>query len=296
MFDNKWIIFETLAGSWLYGTNTPESDVDIRGVCIPPERILMSPFSNFEQHIETKLNDITIYGLRKFFQLAEDCNPNIIELLYSPWQCHRFINHQGKMLLDNANLFLSQKLRFTFTGYATSQLQRIKRHKKWIDNPIVKPLRVHYGLQEMPLFSYEKLLAILTSPEETIQEEWRDYAKLEMQYRQAKAEWDDYAKWLSERNPKRFELESKYGYDTKHGMHLFRLLIQAEELLLTGKIEFPLKEKDYLLSIRNGLYPYEELIEKSENFREKIDSIPSDLPKKPDTKKLEDLYFKILEG
>src|ERR1039458_5020213 len=35
---------------------------------------------------------------------------------------------------------------------------------------------------------------------------------------------DQYNGWKAQRNPKRAELEAKFGYDTKHAMHLVRLM------------------------------------------------------------------------
>ncbi len=77
------VILKTLAGSRLYGMAMPESDVDYRGVAIQEIKDLMNPFQHFEQHIETIETDLTIWNVDKFFHLAEQNNPNIIELLFA---------------------------------------------------------------------------------------------------------------------------------------------------------------------------------------------------------------------
>lgn len=294
-FKNEWILFECVTGSQLYGTSTPESDLDIRGVCLPDLRTKLDPFSGFEQQ-EFTGEDKVIYELRKFFQLASDCNPNIVELLFiSPTHpaCLKW-SEKWELLFSNKHLFLSNNARFTFTGYAMSQLKRIKTHKKWLDSPVVQPNRSDFGLDPMPLFAFEKLMAILTSPEEAIVPELREYAKKEIQYKQAADEWKDYKNWMDTRNPKRFALESKYGYDTKHGMHLYRLLGEGIELLTTGNLTFPCKNVDELLEIRNGHVLYDTLLETVGDFQTKIDATESILPKKPDLEKLKDLYYRML--
>ena len=64
-------IFEAIVGSRLYGTQTPESDYDYRGVCIPPMKVLLDPFSGFEQQDKGfKEEDRTIYNLSKFFKIC----------------------------------------------------------------------------------------------------------------------------------------------------------------------------------------------------------------------------------
>ena len=43
--------------------------------------------------------------------------------------------------------FLSSKAKFTFTGYAVAQLNKINRHRKWLLNPVTeKPKREDFGL------------------------------------------------------------------------------------------------------------------------------------------------------
>ena len=50
------------------------------------------------------------------------------------------------------------------------------------------------------------------------------------------------------------ELEAKYGYDVKAGMHVIRLLHECQELVTTGKITLPRPERDLLIRVRTGKY------------------------------------------
>ena len=81
--ENFKVIFKCLAGSHLYGTNTPESDYDERGVFIPSEEYYLGFTDRIEQ-LEEKSTDTTFFELKKFLHLACENNPNIIELLYVP--------------------------------------------------------------------------------------------------------------------------------------------------------------------------------------------------------------------
>jgi len=289
------IIFETLAGSHLYGTGTPTSDKDFRGVCVRSQRERDDPFNNFEQMVQTKKVDRVIYDLRKFFKLATDCNPNIIELLYAPNDAIIHLEPEGALLMAYRGYFLSQKCRNTFLGYAISQLKRIKLHREWLLNPPdKKPERKDFGLPEMPPFALEKCEVLTHAPPETIKDEWKEYALNEQRYRSAKQRWDNHENWEKNRNPKRAELEAKYLFDCKHGMHLYRLMTQGIELLETGHIQLPLSNRDLLLEIRNGKFSYDELMEMVDGFETKLKEIPSDLPVKPNANKIRDLYYEIL--
>jgi len=148
MPENFEIIFESFAGSHLYGTNTPESDVDIRGVFIP-NLSYFTGFLNYTGQYEDKQNDIVYFELRKFFKLCLDCNPNIIELLFVPEEKWIKVNSVWKRIIENKHLFISKKARWTFSGYAFSQLKRIKNHRAWLLNPPIKPPeRSDFGLPE----------------------------------------------------------------------------------------------------------------------------------------------------
>jgi uncharacterized protein len=62
------------------------------------------------------------------------------------------------------------------------------------------------------------------------------------------------------------DLEKKFGYDVKAGMHTLRLLHECKELLSEGKITLPRPERDFLIRARTGKYS----IEKVEAMAEKL--------------------------
>lgn len=296
----KSIIFETLAGSKLYGTDNELSDTDLRGICIPPEKVLLNPFYGFEQKDSGfEQDDRTIYALGQFFKLAADANPNILELLWSPQQSWVKQTRAGVYLLENRDLFLSKKIKYTFTGYAFSQLKSIKNHRKWFLNPPKKkPERKHFGLSDAPLISGEGLESLSKVGLEYMKDEWQDVIRNEILYREAKRQWDNYVAWRDNRNPARKSLEEKYGYDCKYCSHIFRLLSEGKSLLLTGNIIFPLPEAGWLKEIKNGKYTYDEALGMAEELEQSFEQWykESDLPNAPDRKKLEILYFELLGG
>jgi len=123
------IIYKTYAGSMIYGTNHADSDVDIRGICVMPRNFYygLKRFEHFEQKGNKELNidDMTIYDIKKFFQLAMGCNPNIIELLFVAPQHILVKDSIAEKIINNRHLFISQKLYHTFKGYAYAQRQKI---------------------------------------------------------------------------------------------------------------------------------------------------------------------------
>lgn len=110
----------------------------------------------------------------------------------------------------------------------------------------------------------------------------------------AKERHHNYWEWVKNRNEKRHELEEKFGYDTKHAMHLVRLLRMGEEILMEGKVLVNRPDAEELLAIRNGEYRYEEIVEWAEEKDKMITSVlykQTSLPKKTDLKIVEKLIL-----
>jgi hypothetical protein len=104
--------------------------------------------------------DAVIYDIRKFFNLAADCNPNIIEVLHTDPSDHFIVDPIGEVILEHKNEFLSKKIKHTFLGYSVAQLKRIKTHKRWIMNPpSAPPTRASLGLPEQTLIPNDQLMA-----------------------------------------------------------------------------------------------------------------------------------------
>lgn len=130
------LFFYTLAGSHVYGMATEYSDEDYKGLFYAPKKIHTSLFKSIEQveHFGGK-KDSVVYELSKFVKLLTDQNPNIIELL---WTEDNFIIQRSplyEMLRLQRDFFLSSRVKHTFSGFAMSQLKRIKGHNRWIENP-----------------------------------------------------------------------------------------------------------------------------------------------------------------
>ena len=302
------VIFECKAGSHLYGTSTDNSDIDTRGVFIPSEEYFLGFLHNIEQ-VETKVEDTVHFDIRKFLKLASECNPNIVELLFVPKEACSVRTDEWNLIIDKKELFLSKKARWTFSGYAVSQLHRIKRHRNWLLHPPKsQPLRSDFGLpMDRTLVTKDQLGALeeLTSAfNKDLMEDFNlDINTLNILHKEkaflnANKEWNSYQNWKDTRNPQRAELETQFGYDTKHGAHLYRLISEGRELLLTGKITFPRPDANILLDIRNGKYSYDELIELVGDIDTEFDKLykESNLPDKPKIKEIDNLCISITKG
>lgn len=135
-------VYLVYMGSRAYGYATPESDYDVYGVCIPPKDDVFPHLrgeivgfgrqqKRFEQWQEThkiiddKEYDFSIVNIVKFFQLAMEASPNILDSLFVPTHSISHITSVGQRIRDNRSVFLSKKVFHTMRGYAFSQISKI---------------------------------------------------------------------------------------------------------------------------------------------------------------------------
>lgn len=133
-FLDKNLIFKCISGSNAYGTNSKDSDFDVRGLFIAPKEYHLGMFKHIE-HIQGDEDDYEFFEINKFVSLAASCNPSIVEYLYTDEENILFTSDSYKRLRDNRHLFLSKKARFSYSGYAIAQLKKIKGRDKWLSNP-----------------------------------------------------------------------------------------------------------------------------------------------------------------
>ena len=143
-FVNENLAYETLMGSQSYGVSSDDSDWDIYGFCVPNRELVfphlqgniegfgrqIQRFEQFQQHhimsnCGQKEYDIQIFNIVKFFQLAMDNNPNIVDSLFTPDRCILHMNEIGTLVRENRSSFLHKGSWHKFKGYAYSQLSKI---------------------------------------------------------------------------------------------------------------------------------------------------------------------------
>ena len=296
------LIYETVHGSRAYGLSREDSDIDVRGVIVGPGSWYHGFRGGPEQVEESP--DHVLYEIRKFFRLAAAANPTALELLWTEPEDHRVVARSGERLLAERGAFLSRRVAESFGKYALSQLKRIQTHRRWLLHPPKhEPKRADFGLPERTVIpgdqlgAAETLIAQGKLEEADLTPNFLAILDRERGYRQARNEWQQYRSWQKNRNPARAELEARYGYDTKHAMHLVRLLRMGAEILSTGRVTVRRPDREELRAVRDGAWAYEELLAQSETLSRKVDeaALRSSLPAEPDLAALDELCRGIVE-
>ncbi len=223
-------IYKIKYGSQAYGTQTPESDVDIRGILLPTLEESLGLVEMKDTNSKGKVSkccheatysvapaddnvegsiictkcekscslvdlDETMFTIQKFFKLALANNPSVLEWLFVPGRnCILEMTPEGKAIRDNRLLFLSKQIYVKFKGYAYSEYTRL-------------------------------------------------------------------TKLNGKTGEKRRNTVLELGYNGKSAMNIVRLLDQAIELLTTGTLTMPLKNAAELLRIKKGKLEYKQIME-----------------------------------
>lgn len=313
---NERQILLVKAGSMMYGTDTEDSDTNYLGIFMPNDELVygFDIMQEVDLGIESKLDsgknapdavDMKLYEFRKFIRLAKDNNPNILELLFSNDHNIVYINDFGKQLLECYDLFVSKKAYHRFIAYAVAQKKKmIIRTDKYetleqagqyfseqLKNPENnKRLLIELKDSKLPFLKYKK------SPAKGGQ----DVMVIGDISFQLHERWFRVLKKISERLNRasnRTGLINKYGYDTKFASHLIRLLLEGKELLLTGRIEFPLIDANLIRDIKLGKYAMKDVIEMADDLEVELESVLkiSILPELPNYEEIKGLCIYLLK-
>jgi hypothetical protein len=118
------VIYRCVVGSQAYGLAHEASDVDRRGIYLPPADLHWSLYGVPGQ-LEDKATDEVYWEMQKFLKLALKANPNILECLYTPIVEH--VHPIAQKLLDMRELFLSKLVYQTYNRYVLSQFKKLNR-------------------------------------------------------------------------------------------------------------------------------------------------------------------------
>jgi uncharacterized protein len=117
------VIYRCVIGSQAYGLSNEQSDVDRRGVYLPPAELHWSLYGVPEQ-LENDETQEAYWEIEKFITLALRANPNVLECLYTP-----MVEHATPLaveLLAMRSAFLSRLVYQTYNGYVMSQFKKME--------------------------------------------------------------------------------------------------------------------------------------------------------------------------
>lgn len=308
------ILFLCLGGSHSYGTNIASSDLDIRGVTLDSEDDILG-ITSFEQ-FQNEETDTVIYSFTKFIKLVSDCNPNVIEMLFCEEDHYFYVSPLGRYILDNKHIFLSQKAKYTFGGYAHAQLNRLE-NALCRNGDVLTPLQTQEHINR----SVSNLIMTFTSRYNIKEYDVKTYidtddsgnpsiycnfnlkkcplGNVREMIEQMTNILRDYSKSVGPRGKKKDD-----QHLNKHMMHLIRLYLMACEIFEDNTLHtYRHNDISLLMSIRNGEYRndngsvkdsfYELLSSLEERLEEAIKT--TSIPKKVQKEKIDSLVRYVIK-
>jgi hypothetical protein len=181
-------------------------------------------------------------------------------------------------------------------NYVLSELLKDTKEEMNLSQETLEELRkVNYiGLTQANTY---ETIAYEVGQIANVSNEFMDTMVREKKYKAALDHWKSYQNWKKNRNPKRAAMEAKCGLDSKHASHLVRLGKMAKEIMTGQGVIVKRPDREYLLDIKQGNVPYEEIVDFAENLDKEMNELykTSTLPKEPNRKKIDELCIQILE-
>lgn len=287
--------YETIMGSYAYEVSGDLSDTDIYGFCIPYKSLLFpyahgnifgfgkkpEVFNQFQQHhifdpSNKREYDLNIFNIVQYFQLCMECNPNMIDSLYTKNTCVLTSSQIANRVRENRDIFLSKLAWHKFKGYAFSQLTQMKNRatKEFVDQCIKFGWDVNISLED---------IINDTRVESTQHQYFRELiGKIEQNGKGKRS--------------KRLESIKKYGFDVKFGYHVVRLLDECDQILTMGRIDLT-RDKERMKAVRAGEYTMEQICELFDQQMVYLEQVhnESKLRYSPDEDAIKTLLLECLE-
>ncbi len=305
------IIVKMKFGSHLYGTDTPESDTDIKGIFLPSKRQIylgQIPKSyNMSTGGETSKNtkkdiDTEIFSLHYFIKLACEGQTIAMDMLHAPETMILEGSEIWDELITNREKFYTKKLT-AFIGYARKQAakygikgSRLSETKQVLDllnewpdeNKIAEiwnllPVGEHLFFLEKDKNGIDQYQVCGRTIQKTVTIK---YAKSIV-----KKFYDNYG-------ARAMLASENKNIDWKAISHAIRAATQIKELLIKNTITLPLPNADFIKMIKLGKFDYltvvAPILEKSMSDIE-ILSKKSTLPEKVNQKFWDDFIIDMIE-
>jgi len=312
-FKTKYPKYKLLAisatGSTLFGTNTPSSDIDYRGIFAPDADSLLLKtdidswtYSTNSTNIKNNENDLdfSLWSVHKLFNLLHKMETNAVDLFFSLTQANwpnthnpnvLFVDDTFKQLLiSNKSSLITSDMR-SFSGYALGQVKRyqikgqryedlddfIKKLYVWSDKRLERKLEREWDeLKAWVALEDYTYVKFVTAPgagkvtHEYISVLGRLFHKTVT------------LGYLYEHCSKLYETFGnrttstalgKDKVDFKALSHAYRIASEVKEVLTTSKIQFPLYNANYIKQIKSGEIDYLIVVEQVESLIYECDNI-----------------------
>lgn len=299
-------------GSHLYGTDTPNSDLDYKGVFMPSrEQVLLGriPKSvNFSTKKGREKNtpddvDTEIYSLHYFLKLATQGETIAMDMLHAPRPMILSTSWVWKLIVHHRHKFYTKNLR-AFVGYARRQAAKygIKGSRLSAAHLFLNILNIYGTREGMKLSGVwehfeEGEHTHFIGPNPNGIRQYQVCGKILQETMSV-----DYAYEIINRFHEAYGARARMaaenrGIDWKAVSHALRAAFQIRELLTDGTITFPRPEAELLKQVKMGqLHFQREVGPMLDGLTEEVEKLSEEsrLPEKVDSRFWDEWMVKVV--
>ena len=319
------VVYVTMYGSKLFGTDNENSDTDYKGVFIPSQRDVLLKRDiehyNYETNTQSKNDkediDLQLFSIYKWFKLLKKGEVGALDLLFSLFTPETQLfqdEYFTSLMKENYNRFYNRNLH-SFVGYCVGQsrLYNIKGERfnelhlfvayfQTIDTAKY-PLKLEEIFEEIEnifesrIFKYIKFIQGAISRGNQAYKEGIYVEVLGKRFsgKVTVAYFAEHIEAMELQFGNRARSASQ-GVDYKALSHAVRVIDEVEELLDDNFITFPLKNSVYITSIKEGKERLEEVMHyidiKLDVVQEKFEK--SALPQKSDEAFIDEVLLSLV--
>lgn len=318
-------IVRMVFGSHMYGLDTPDSDIDFKGIYLPEldDMLLGTAAKNISKSTGDNLSrnaagdvDDDWYSLAEFMKLATKgetmaldmlhVNPDLVSVEIDPtygWIWEELVANRTMFYSTDMKAYMGyvkkQAAKYGLKGSRIAAMREVVTKLGEYENAEFKPLREIWG--ELPLNEFAKLVTMTndktgkdTQFYEVNMKKYQDtntVAYTQERIQLALNSYGDRA-MLAEKNE---------GVDWKAVSHALRAGYQLRSIMQNNTFIYPLAETKFLATVKAGTADYKTQVSTAlENLIEEIEGLVElnefDLPAKVDRKYWDEWLLKVYHG
>jgi len=304
------------AGSHLYGTNTPQSDEDFKGVHVPGYRDILlgkgrpvvSTSTGDKSSQNTSVDtDRESFSLARYLELAAKMQTIPVEMLFIPSETLLINTPMWQTVLANRMKILNRNSK-AFVGYCRAQAVRysLRGDKLRAFEQVVQALSEAFPKQTlMNSFNEKTLMNLRAMSQVTITPKpqpnggmipymsvFGRECPLTVKAAEALAIYQLPVNTAGERAKRAKEAG---GVDLKAMYHAVRIAYEGIRLFRDGDMVFPCENLPFLMAIREGRLTPESVLDRFDDLVLELEEVGenSKLPEKPDLAWIEDFVLRV---
>lgn len=311
----KNTIVEMVFGSHLYGTSSPSSDKDFKGVYVPsitdmmlsrfPKSYNQNTKQNSSEKNTSEDTDKEVYSLHYFLELAKKGETVALDMLHAPSSAWLLSTWQWEYLVNRRSMFYTKNLS-SLVGYARKQAAKygVKGSRLAEAKAVLACLRQNGFRMPPDALRVQELLPYLPTGEHCglRKSEGVEFYEVCGKKMTLNAHASHYIpmmeKFVEEYGARAKQAESNAGVDWKAVSHAFRAAYQVKGILKDGDFTYPLPETEFIRAVKSGSLDFRsEVGPKLDTLMDEVEglSAASRLPEAVDSDAVDQLLLCLVD-